>query len=528
MGGAVAQAADRGAADRAARARFARRRASVVASQRLQGAEAAGGRGAAAEAVWRGSRRTGVDDDSAREALAAGAGAVAGGGASKRTLRRAVTAVERARRTLLEGPSAAPASLGVAGRLREAEEASAPISAGTLAAQELIHSLAHTGANTRRLRQDLGRARLRSRELQQASADTPGVGAAPDRGIDGVVEAELSLARAAREATPGKENSPPASWGKTSGTGVLCAPGAPYQSIGSPLDREALTQICRPGARGEAILGYLDQQKSDEDRAAGRTPQLRRAPQLRKLEPEGGSNTPTKGSPGSGGDSYSPSCYYRSKKSQGRKGKAVSPQGASGSWGSPKAHALSPSAFSTVSAPSPTGSSPGLRSLSGLNSPASDPGAWGGSPQTPASVESFRSVPERGEPRRASRLAPTTPDQYTPPWSAPAGAGKKGRWKSFAMDELLQSERRRAVAKSSRLPKQGARAASASPETQAREDMLQQMDHALFWQGQAMTRALSPGPASGERRRSGSAAPPPSAVKWRASRLDHYPSAPVA
>ena len=79
MGGAVAQAADRGAADRAARARFARRRASVVASQRLQGAEAAGGRGAAAEAVWRGSRRTGVDDDSAREALAAGAGAVAGG-----------------------------------------------------------------------------------------------------------------------------------------------------------------------------------------------------------------------------------------------------------------------------------------------------------------------------------------------------------------------------------------------------------------------------------------------------------------
>ena len=176
--------------------------------------EAAGGRGAAAEAVWRGSRRTGVDDDSAREALAAGGGAVAGGGASKRTLRRAVTAVERARRTLLEGPRAAPASLGAAGRLREAEEASAPLSAGTLAAQELISNLAHTGENTRRLRHDLGRARLRSRELQQASAATPGVGAAPERGIDGIVEAELSLAGADREAVPGKENCPPASWAR--------------------------------------------------------------------------------------------------------------------------------------------------------------------------------------------------------------------------------------------------------------------------------------------------------------------------
>jgi len=499
-----------------------------VASQRLQGAEAAGGRGAAAEAVWRGSRRTGVDDDSAREALAAGGGAVAGGGASKRTLRRAVTAVERARRTLLEGPRAAPASLGAAGRLREAEEASAPLSAGTVAAQELISNLAHTGENTRRLRHDLGRARLRSRELQQASAATPGVGAAPERGIDGIVEAELSLAGADREAVPGKENCPPASWGKTAGTGVLSAPGVPYQSIGSPLDREALTQICRPGARGEAILGYLDQVKSEEERAAGRASPLRRAPRLRRLGPKGGDNTPTKGSPGIGGDSYSPSCYYRSKKSQGRKGQAASPQGAGGSWLSPKAHALSPSAFSTVSAPSPAGSSPGLRSLSGLNSPASDPGAWRGSPQTPASVQSFRSLPpERGDSRRASRLAPTTPDRYTPPWSAPAGAGKKGRWKSFAMDELLQSERRRAVAKSSRLPSEGPRAGSASPEALAREDMLQQMDAALFWKGQAMTRALSPGMDSGERRRSGAPALPPSAVKWRTSRLDSYPSAPT-
>ena len=131
---------------------------------------------------------------------------------------------------------------------------------------------------------------------------------------------------------------------------MLSAPGAPYQSIGSPLDREALTQICLPGARGEAILGYLDQVKSEEEPAAGRAPPLRRAPRLRRLGPKGGDNTPTKGSPGIGGDSYSPSCYYRSKKSQGRKGQAASPQGAGGSWLSPKAHALSPSAFSTVGA----------------------------------------------------------------------------------------------------------------------------------------------------------------------------------
>ena len=96
------------------------------------------------------------------------------------------------------------------------------------------------------------------------------------------------------------------------------------------------------------------------------------------------------------------------------------------------------------------------------------------------------------------------------------------------MDKLLQSERRRAVAKSSRLPSEDPRAGSASPEALAREDMLQQMDAALFWKGQAMTRALSPGMDSGERRRSGAPALPPSAVKWRASRLDSYPSAPAA
>ena len=75
------------------------------------------------------------------------------------------------------------------------------------------------------------------------------------------------------------------------------------------------------------------------------------------------------------------------------------------------------------------------------------------------------------------------------------------------MDELLQSERRRAVAKSSRLPSEGPRAGSASPEALAREDMLQQMDAALFWKGQAMTRALSPGMDSGELPRPHS--PPP-------------------
>ena len=97
------------------------------------------------------------------------------------------------------------------------------------------------------------------------------------------------------------------------------------------------------------------------------------------------------------------------------------------------------------------------------------------------------------------------------------------------MDELLQSERRRAVAKASRTPKQGGRRSqSESPEVRAREDMVRDMDATLFWKGSAMTRALSPSPQAN----SATEAPQPAATRWRASggrfALDAYPSAPVA
>ena len=101
------------------------------------------------------------------------------------------------------------------------------------------------------------------------------------------------------------------------------------------------------------------------------------------------------------------------------------------------------------------------------------------------------------------------------------------------MDDLLQSERRRAVAKASRLPKQsGRREQSESPEVRARDDMVRDMDATLFWKGSAMTRALSPSPSPQALSAGAAEAPPPAAARWRASggrfALDAYPSAPAA